>query len=254
MILKEQNSHIRDKNIEFEEKSHTYSINGNSNSVISVTEFIHSFFPKFDADLIIAKMMNSRNWPNSKYYGMEAEEIKQGWEDNKNLAANQGTILHQDIEYFYNEKDVNNNSIEYSFFKNFQKENNNLKPFRTEWCIYHEELKLAGTIDMVFCDDENNFCIYDWKRSKKISEGNMYEEGFYPVSHLPHSNFWHYSLQLNVYKRILEEKYGIQIKDLCLVCLHPNQENYLKIEVPNMQEEVDAIFKERERKLKEKSN
>ncbi|MCA9495689.1 MAG: PD-(D/E)XK nuclease family protein [Nanoarchaeota archaeon] len=251
MLLKEKNSHKRDKNIEFEEKSHTYYINGNSKSIISVTEFVHSFFPKFDADLIIKKMMNSRNWPNSKYYGMTADEIKQEWDDSKNLAARHGTNLHQDIEFFYNGKDVINNSREYEFFKKFHNDNSNLKPFRTEWCIYDENLKLAGTIDMVFCDEENNFCIYDWKRSKNISEENRYEEGFYPLSHLPHSNFWHYSLQLNVYKKILEEKYGLNITSLFLVCLHPNQENYIKIEVPNLEEEVIAIFEERDRILKE---
>ena len=31
------------------------------------------------------------------------------------------------------------------------------------------------------------------------------------INHLPDTNFWHYSLQLNTYKAILEDKYGVKI-------------------------------------------
>ena len=57
MALQEKNSHPRDKNISFDESTHTYTVNGDSNYT-SVTTLIHSFFPSFDAELIISKMMN----------------------------------------------------------------------------------------------------------------------------------------------------------------------------------------------------
>ena len=47
------------------------------------------------------------------------------------------------------------------------------------------------------------------------------------VDYIPDTNYWHYCLQLNVYKAILEEKYGKKVTELYLVCLHPN--NYNKI-------------------------
>ncbi len=104
MKLKKLNSHTRDQNIVFDEKPHIYYVNGSSENIMSVTTFIHDFFPKFDADLIITKMMNSQRWEQSKYYGMTREEILESWEDNRNLAANAGTMMHRDIELFFNDE------------------------------------------------------------------------------------------------------------------------------------------------------
>ena len=42
------------------------------------------------------------------------------------------------------------------------------------------------------------------------------------IKHLPNTNFWHYSLQLNTYKAMLEKNYNKKVTDLYLVRLHPN--------------------------------
>jgi hypothetical protein len=72
------------------------------------------------------------------------------------------------------------------------------------------------------------------------------------INHLPDANFYHYSLQLNVYRTILEEKYGKIIKGMCLVRLHPNNyfDTYERIEVPFMNAEVAALFEHRYAELK----
>ena len=64
------------------------------------------------------------------------------------------------------------------------------------------------------------------------------------IEHLPDTNFWHYSLQLNVYKALLERKYNMTIDGLYLVCLHPNNKNknYIKLKAPDLQEEVNCLF------------
>lgn len=250
MKLKKLNPHKRDEKIFFDEKPHIYTVNGINKSFTSVTTFIHDFFPKFDADSIIDKMMNSRNWTNSKYYGMTKEEIIQEWEDNKNLAAHNGTIMHKDIELFFNDIKVENKSKEFKFFLDFNKEHNNLIPYRTEWEIFDEDLLLAGSIDMCFTtENSDEIIIYDWKRSKDIKENNLYDSGLYPVSHLPHANYWHYSLQLNIYKTILEKKYGKKVKEMYLLWLHPNNENYKKIKVTELKDEVNQLFKIRKEQI-----
>jgi ATP-dependent exoDNAse (exonuclease V) beta subunit len=248
MKLKRLNFHERDEYIEFDEKPHVYYINGSSDGVISVTTFIHEFFPKFDADLIIDKMMNSSRWTDSKYYGMTKEEIIQEWEDNKNLAAHKGTIMHRDIELYWNGLEVKNKSKEFNYFLKFYEDYSYLKPYRTEWEVYDEDLLLAGSIDMLF-EDDGELIIYDWKRSRDIKEDNRWDSGLYPVSHLPHSNFWHYSLQLNLYKAILEKNYGKKVKEMYLLWLHPNNESYIRLKVPNLQNEVKDLFKERLKQL-----
>jgi hypothetical protein len=71
------------------------------------------------------------------------------------------------------------------------------------------------------------------------------------ICHLPDSNFWHYALQLNTYKIILERKYEKKIKDLYLVRLHPDTEenNYDLIQLPNLSKEIVELFIERKNKL-----
>ena len=51
---------------------------------------------------------------------------------------------------------------------------------------------------------------------------NKWQSALTPcIKHLQDSNYWHYCLQLNTYKALLEKNYGVKVKDLYLVCLHP---------------------------------
>lgn len=246
-LLEERNKHLRDNDITFDEGPHIYTIKGDS-SFTSVTTWVHRHFAKFDSDKIIKNMMNSKNWTKSKYYGKTADEIKADWDKNKNEAADAGTKMHFDIECFYNECYKNDNdSIEFNYFKNFQEEvGSKMTPYRTEWMVYHEEYRLAGSIDMIFENPDGTLQIYDWKRCKEIKKINAWDK--YAITpeldHLPDTNYWHYSLQLNTYKRILEQKYGKKVTDMYLVCLHPNNSNsnYLRLKVPDLQGELDEVF------------
>ena len=74
------------------------------------------------------------------------------------------------------------------------------------------------------------------------------------ISHLPDTNYWHYCLQLNTYKAILEEKYGKKVEDLYLICLHPDNKNknYQRIKVVDLQKEVKELFELRRQEVVEK--
>jgi len=117
--LAELNPHERDSRIVFDEGPHIYYIDGSSDGYMSVTTFNHAHFEKFDSDAIIRNMMKSKKWPQSKYYGQTADEIKAGWDKNCNEAAEAGTKMHYDIECYYNECPNENDSIEYQYFNNF---------------------------------------------------------------------------------------------------------------------------------------
>ena len=66
-------------------------------------------------------MMRPKKWPQSKYFGQTPDEIKAGWNENGRIASEAGTKMHADIEDFYNGIPVVNDSIEYSYFKNFER-------------------------------------------------------------------------------------------------------------------------------------
>ena len=249
------NSHDRDKHITFDEGPHIYTIDGDCNYT-SVTTWNHSHFEPFNTDTIIDNMMRGKNWTSSQYYGMSKQQIKEKWDLNRNEAASAGTKIHYDIECYYNNNVIDNDSIEYTYFKNFKEDYKNLTPYRTEWMIYDKQLKLAGSIDMIFINNNGEYEIYDWKRCKEIKKKSYGKKAkTHCISHIIDSNFWHYALQLNTYKSILEKNYGIKISKMCLVCLHPNNINnsYLHYEVPDLSKELNELFTDHLLKLNNNS-
>jgi ATP-dependent exoDNAse (exonuclease V) beta subunit len=113
--------------------------------------------------------------------------------------------------------------------------------------IFDEDLKIAGSIDMVYENPDGTLSIYDWKRSKDISRINDWNKfAINPtIGHMPDTNFWHYSLQLNMYKAILERKYDKKVTKLCLVRLHPDADTYELLDVPILTKEMEDLFEER---------
>ena len=259
-LLAKQNAHPRDQHIVFYEGPHIYIVKGEG-GYTSVTTWNHSHFPHFDQEATIDKIMNNsrKNDPNYKYYNMTREQIADSWEQNRVAASSAGTQTHFNIECYYNEIEQPDESLEYIYFKNFVHDHPHLQAYRTEWCVYHEELKLSGSIDMLFKDtNTGEFKIYDWKRSKGIDYEHMYGESATTpcIQHMPHTNYWHYSLQLNVYRRILKDKYDIDVTELALVVLHPDHpnKNYEVIKVNIMDAEINALWKLRESQVKNEKN
>jgi len=274
-VLQLRFAHPRDIQIKFYNKGHKYEILSDPESkYISVTTWNHKHFPKFDADAVIENIFKGKNWgPEHKYWGMTAEEIKNSWKSNGEAVSGAGTNLHERIENFMNDnrfrfeytqkelyqiysgdnKGKVDEQIEWEYFLQFVRDHPQLKPYRTEWMIFDEDLKLAGSIDMVYENPDGTLSIYDWKRSKDISKINNWNKfALNPlICHMPDSNFWHYALQLNTYKAILERKYGKIVSKLCLVRLHPDNEEqtYELLEVPILTKEIQELFEEREKEV-----
>ena len=270
-VLENRNAHERDSQIKFYARGHKYEIASDPKTkYTSVTTWNHSHFPKFDADAIIANIFKSKSWgPDHKYWGQTAEQIKASWKSNGDSVAGAGTSLHERIENFMNDdgfdseythQDLYTNlvqemdeQVEWEYFLQFVRDHPQLKPYRTEWMIFDEDLKIAGSIDMVYKNPDGTLSIYDWKRSKDITKVNNWNKfATNPlISHMPDTNFWHYALQLNTYKAILERKYGKIVTKLCLVRLHPDNDDktYELLEVPFLTKEITELFEERQNKL-----
>ena len=249
--LAKLNAHPRDQHIRFFEEGHIYEIYGQRGQYTSVTTWNHSLFSHFDAEACVAKIVKNSRWKNDpgyKYHQMSAEAIKLKWDVTRDEASRAGTLMHLNIEQYYNGLDVQNDSIEFTYFRNFLADFPQLEPYRTEWCVFHEELKLSGSIDMVFRDrDTGEFLIYDWKRSKEIEYEPAYGKKTSHVpclSDMPDCNFWHYSLQLNTYRYILETKYNMTISGMYLIVLHPENypKTYDRVKVHDLRHKMDDIW------------
>ena len=257
------NTHPRDALIEFDAGPHKYTCAGDSD-YLSVTTWNHTHFPHFDADAIIAKMKLTN--PTCKYYGQTPAQIKAGWEQNRDEAAQLGTDLHAAIEtYWLGEGSklaaaADNKPTESSqgaggvspHFGAFVADHPQLKPYRAEWMIFDEEVRLAGSIDFVAINPDGTLSIYDWKRCKEIKKNNSF--GTFAltecINHLPDTNYWHYALQLNTYKTILEQKYQQKVTHLFLVGLHPTLPKYQLYKVPILAQEMADLFALREAQIK----
>ena len=277
-VLSLRHRHIRDENIQFFEEGHKYVIKSDPDSkYTSVTTWNHSHFPHFNADEVITNMMKGKNWKEgNKYWGLTGDQIKSQWNANKDAVSGAGTDMHFEIECFMNDKRMmceythkelyeiynsdfikkgkhESTSPEWKYFIEFVKDTPELKPYRTEWTIYHEELKLAGSIDMIYEHPDGTLSIYYWKRSKDITRVNNFNKYALTdtICHMPDANFWHYALQLNTYKAILEEKYEKKVVDLYLVRLHPdNEENtYELIKIPDLSRDISSLFDQRKKEI-----
>jgi len=251
--------HKRDDRITFYEPTHTYTIDGSSKGIISGTGFLHQFFGHFDAKGTIEKMMRSPNWPASPYYGMKAEEIEKMWSDKGKDASTKGTAMHLAIEQFMNgaydviDPEVKE-TVEFKYFMNFWKDHGaDLEPWRAEWSVFSEAHMLCGQIDMLFRrKSDGKFLIYDWKRSREIKTNNNFQKGLAPLDHLDDCNYWHYTLQLNLYRWILEHLYGMEIADLYLIICHPDNKNYRRMRLNRLDKEIEDMLACRKRALEEK--
>ena len=241
-----------------------------SYKLLSVTGFIHSLFPEFNAAKVIDEMMtNEKKWldkKENKYFGMTPDEIMAQWEETRSVAAAEGTFIHENIEKYYNHAGYDPLSREFTLFRGFEKEHvtNKLCPFRTEMIVYDKELCITGSIDMLYergntkypcyngtsrfqtASEPKHLIMCDWKRSKELKKYNPYQSGCVDATFTcGDCNYVHYTIQLCLYKYILEKNYNVIIDEMWLVLLHPNQETFIKENVIWYPPMMDGILKYR---------
>ena len=247
------NCHPRDKEVRFVEKTHTYYVKGSSKGIVSTTGFVHSFFPHFDPMVAIKAMKRSAKWPQHALYGKTDQEIIDTWAASGKEASGLGTAMHLAIEQYLNGAfdridPAVKDTLEWKYFMNFHNDHQDLEPYRTEWEVWDEEYKLTGSIDMIYRrKSDGAFVVYDWKRSKEIKMVNEWDNGLGPMSHLPDTNYWHYTLQLNVYRWFLQKHYGLKVVELCIIIMHPNNKNYQKFKLNILDDEIQDMLDARKR-------
>ena len=120
-----------------------------------------------------------------------------------------------------------------------------------EWKIWCREHKLAGTIDLIAKKEDGTYAIYDWKRTKhciRKEEDNWGRTGCFPITHVYDNRYFRYALQLNMYRKILQDNYnGYKVSSLYTVRFHPNAvyKSFELVEMEIMEREVELILHHR---------
>ena len=257
-ILAEVNAHPKDTHIRFQEEGHKYWIRGSGENVVSTTTLIGTYFSKFDGRAIIDRHIqradNIRYFedPTYKYYRMDSDAILAMWDELGRKAAEEGTYNHEQIERYYNGLVVDFSKREhFELFNKFHLDHiKDLEPFRTEMLIYHEALRITGSADMLYRNRKTKkIVLADWKFIKRLSVRNRSKQAKPPLDHLDDTNHTKYTLQLSIYRYILETEYGYDVETQFLVILHKNQKNYRKVVTPYLRQEVEKMFALRQEQL-----
>ena len=66
-----------------------------------------------------------------------------------------------------------------------------------------------------------------------------------PLDHLPDTNYYHYALQLNIYRFILQSEHSMTVNALFLGIFHPSRSERLCVQLPLMDDEMHALLEYR---------
>ena len=198
-----------------EESTHTYNLINSKIIFNSVTEFIGTFFEPFHEIEVAKKLIKM-----TKYSNKTVEDILDEWKGRRD----RGTLVHKQIENFLvNKKEthqINDQKTKQGIdflIKRCIKNDNHLFP---EVRICSENLKLAGTIDLLIYNKiKKKFSIIDWKTNVEIKKTG-YKKGInHPALVIDDCSFNKYSLQLSIYKAILEKEYNVEVAGLYIAHL-----------------------------------
>lgn len=233
-----KNAHHRDSLISFDSENHIYTLG--TTRFKSVTTLVEECFEKFDVDYWAPRIASKK--------GIPEKELREIWENKAENARRLGTLMHDKIERFYM-GDSPEIDETFSIFRKFS-ESHRLNPYRTEWAIFDETAQIAGTLDFLDYTD-GKFNIYDWKRSDKIIDdgspvttNRFNKTARHPISNIPDTTYWHYALQVSIYRYILEKNYGINVEAGYLAIFHPSNPTYYTLKVPYLKNEVRLILQE----------
>ena len=63
-----------------------------------------------------------------------------------------------------------------------------------------------------------------------------------PIPHIPDTTFWHYALQVSIYRHILEKNYAISTAAGKLGVFHPADGRYHVLDVPYLRDEAVTVL------------
>ena len=242
----------QDRYIDFEPEGHVYTYKGET-QLLPVSSLIAYFFEPFNAEEVAR-----RQWER---YSIPIEESLAKWKRIGSLASEVGTFMHEQTEHYFqkgffdtdytfrfqDQEEIISIAKEKQHFLRFV-EDYKISPYRQEWPVYDLDLNIAGTIDMICKEADGTFTIYDWKRSGKVvnSMGQPVVEAFggrmsLNGINLPDTSFYHYCIQQNLYRYMLETHYSIKVRGMNLVVLCADYPTYFVAQVPRMDEVIGQI-------------
>lgn len=220
---------FKDIKFTFDEASHTYRYNGVKFD--SVTTYLKNFKIPFDRDFWSRKKAEER--------GVDVSVVLEEWQNKANAATGLGTQVHKYIEDFWSGKEPQlpqdgtplRERID-KFLEIYEKKLKVLIPLKSELKIFSKKWRLAGTIDQpfLFWDEKLGkmfLLVGDWKTNGDFKHDDhpkgRYKKLLRPFPHLWENHHNEYSIQISMYRLILEEA-GIETESGFLCHIGPEDD------------------------------
>ena len=176
---------------------------------------------------------------------MSESEICSKWEEARSTGAREGTWMHAQFECLLNGGSVRTQTPEIVLLLRFLRRHPDMIAYRTEWRVCADREDLAGSIDFVAELQDGSKVLVDWKRTRNMSKKSEAFGKFLraPLNSVPDCALWHYRLQLNVYRYILQEYYDQVVSSMYVVGTHPDNGDEPWVDnVPVLHSETQAML------------
>jgi len=241
--------------IKFYDQKHVYILNGKKQR--SVTSLLGQFKERFNSDFWAGRKAEEE--------GISKAEKLEEWRINGKIATTKGTVIHNYIEnllcqkvypfpYSYVESEVGKENVSLVkervdiISKQVDKFTDDiigkLLPIKSELVIGDEKAGICGMIDQVFFNYKvNELQIWDWKTNKRMNSRSPFGKKLKGVlAHLDECELVIYSLQLCMYRKILQDQTGLDLGKSYIVWFFEGNDKYKVIECLDLSLEVELIF------------
>lgn len=205
--------------IVFNEKYHSYTYQGQR--LTSVSKTIAPLKPTTDWDAKAQKAADER--------GVDVEVVKAEWEANRQKAMARGSKVHEWIAKRLTDRlpafpdpflALNERLPEMDAFERFWTERPGAgnPAMWVEWVVGDADLGIAGTVDAVV-NTGDDLHLFDWKTGKAFTTENRFSRLLPPFNDLDDCELASYSLQLSLYRLIVERNSDMVLGDSYIVHL-----------------------------------
>jgi hypothetical protein len=239
--------------ITYYDEPHKYYFKGSDKPLTSGTQLIAKYKKPFERE-IIAKKVSAKT-------GQPVDEIYLEWESSgikgtcvheyaENLIANK--IFPYPKEQVIADLGVNmGNIVEDKFIRTMpivdrfcEDTKGKLINIRSELVMGDRDYWIGGMADQLYYNKKSGELeIWDWKTNKKIDTYNKYGTMLNGLEHLDTSKLTEYSLQLSLYKHIIEKNTNLKLGKSYICWFNENNPTYKVFECHDLSAEVDIMIK-----------
>ncbi len=223
---------------------------------ISVTTLIHKYQEEFNEDY----------WSEykGKQFNITQREVLRAWEFINKKGTIKGSAIHNYAENLFQNKKfpypkdliikefgfdpvVNEyNKTKAHVNKFYEDSYGKLIPIKAEYVVYDKEAMIAGMLDMLFYNIRaKEFQVWDWKTNKDFTFEAKSRHLLGELFMLEDCDLEIYSLQLEMYKQIIERNTSIKLGKSYIVWFSHNNDSYKVIETKNRKFYIENIIRNR---------